>query len=152
MSAFSFAISRPRFRFFPEAPVQEELDAAGESSKRALDAAVSLDEAARVLIQYFLASAAEDAADEALPWLQAAIDAEADAVLELRVVEFVSAGISIPGADEVARKALEDKVKKLEMFADLASAVASDLKGRLDHSADAEGAAATATNEKKTSG
>jgi hypothetical protein len=139
--------SSRRFRFFPKPPTQQELDAAGESSKRALEVAVSLDDAARVLIQYFLAAAAEDAADEALPWLEAAIDAEADAVLELRVVEFVSAGISMPGADKVARKALEDKVKKLEMFADLASAVASDLKGRLDRPADVEGEAVTDDKE-----
>jgi hypothetical protein len=130
-----------RFRFFRKAPSDEELEAAGESSKQALQIAVNLDEAARVLIQYFLAAAAEAAADEALPWLDAAIDAEADAVLELRVVEFVSAGISLPGADEVARKAMEDKVKKLEMFAALASAVASDLKARLDPRADDEGTA-----------
>lgn len=111
---------------------------------------MNLDEAARVLIRYFLGAAAEEAADDALPWLEAAIDAEADAVLELQVVQFVSAGISNPGANEVARKAMEDKVKKLEMFADLASAVAPDLQGRLDHPADAEGAAAT--NNRETSG
>jgi hypothetical protein len=130
-----------RFRFFQEAPSSEELEATGGSSKRALEVAVNLDEAARVLVQYFLAVAAEAAADEAQPWLDAAIDAEVDAVLELRVVEFVSAGISVPSADEVARKAMEDKVKKLQMFATLASAVASDLKGRLDHRADDEGTA-----------
>lgn len=134
-----------RFRFFPETPAQEELDAAVESSKRALDVAVSLDGAARVLIQYFLAAAAEEAADKALPWLAAVIDADADAVLELRVVEFVSAGLSVPGADEVARMALEDKVKKPEMFVGLASAVASDLKGRLERLADAEGSATART-------
>jgi hypothetical protein len=105
--------------------------------------AVSLDGAARVLIQYFLAAAAEEAADKALPWLAAAIDADADTVLELRVVEFVSAGISVPGADEVARVALEDKVKKLKIFMELASAVTSDLKGRLERLADAEGAGTT---------
>jgi len=136
-----------RFRFFQEAPNSEELDAAGLSNKRALQVAVNLDDAARVLIQYFLAAAAEGAADEALPWLRAAIDAEADAVLELRVVEFVSAGISTPGANEVARKALEDKVKKLELFAELAKAVASDLKGRLDHPSNTEVGAATDDKE-----
>ncbi len=139
-----------RFRFFPETPAQEELVADVESSKRALDVAVSLDGAARVLIQYFLAAAAEEAADKALPWLAAAIDADADTVLELRVVEFVSAGISVPGADEVGRMALEDKVKKLEIFIELASAVTSDLKGRLERLADAEGAGTT--NDAEPSG
>jgi hypothetical protein len=136
-----------RFRYFPMPPDQQELDAASDSSKRALALAMNLDGAARILIQHFLAEASEGAADAVRPWLEAAIDAQADVALELRVVEFVSAGISNPSDDEVARKALEDKVKKLQVFADLANAIASDLQGRLTQPAGGEGSAPTNDRE-----
>jgi hypothetical protein len=128
----SLDVSDRRFRYFQRVPSDDDLEAAGDSSQSALALAMHLDEAARVLIQYFLASAAEAATEDARPWIEAAIDSEADAVLELRIVEFVSAGMSIPGADEAARRAMTDKMKKLEMFSDLAKAVALDLKKRLD--------------------
>lgn len=52
--------------------------------------------------------------------------------LELRVVEFASRGLGLsPGADELARKTLEDRIAKLEGFSDLARDVAVALRGRL---------------------
>lgn len=121
-----------RFRYFPRHPSDEELEGTVEAGKQFLDAAVNLDYSARVLIQYLLSAAAKEAAEKAIPWLDAAIDAEADAVLELRIVEFVSGGAKAPGAEEVARKALLDKIEKLEMFAQLATTVAAEFRSQLD--------------------
>jgi hypothetical protein len=139
--------SSHRFRFLSMPPDQNEPDAAGDSGKSALTLAVNLDGAARVLIQYFLAEASKGAADAVRPWLEAAIDAEADVALELQVVEFVSAGIPGAGDNEVARNTLEEKVKKLQVFADLARAVASDLQSRLNQRAGGEGSAPTTDGE-----
>jgi hypothetical protein len=132
-----------RFRYFPKSQNQESFDTTGESSNQFLEIATNLDEAARVLIQYFLAASVEDVVGEVQPWLQAAIEAKTDVELEKRVVEFALAGIATPGVNEMARKTLQDKVKKLEVFAELATAVGGDLKGRLSCLADAENAAAT---------
>lgn len=124
--------SGARFRYFHRHPSDEELEDAEVSGKSFLEAAVNLDYSARALIQYLLGAAAKEATEKAIPWLNAAINAEADAVLELRIVEFVSSGAKAPGAEEVARKALLDKIEKLKMFSQLATAVATDLKSQLD--------------------
>lgn len=120
------------FRYFPRHPSNEELEGAVASGKRFLNAAVNLDYSARVLIQYLLSAASQEAAEKASPWFDAALDAEADAVLEQRVVEFVSVGGKASDTCEAARKALLDKIEKLELFSQLATAVAADLRSQLD--------------------
>lgn len=124
--------SGPRFRYFPQHPSDEELEAAEAQRSQLLKAAVNLDYSARVLIQYLLSSAAESVGAKVIPWLDAAVNAKADAVLEARVIEFVTAGAKLPGADEVAREALLDKIEKLEAFSQLATAVATELRSQLD--------------------
>lgn len=123
--------SGPRFRYFPRHPSDEELEGAETQGSQILKAAVNLDYSARVLIQYLLSSAAERVGDKAIPWLDAAINAQADAGLEARVVEFVTAGAKLPGADEVARKALLNKIEKLEAFSQMSTAVAAELRSQL---------------------
>lgn len=127
-----------RFRYFPLHPSDEELEGAEVSGKQLLETAVNLDYTARVLIQYLLSAATQEAAEKAIPWLDAAIDADADAVLEVRVVEFVSSGESAPGAQELAREALLNKIEKLEMFSRLATDVAAEFKSQLDQVARGE--------------
>lgn len=131
--------SGPQFRYLPQHPCDLELEGAEIPGSDLLKTAINLDYSARVLIQYLLSAAAENATDKAIPWLEAAIDAEADAVLEARVVEFVSAGAKLPSADEVARKALLDKIEKLEAFSQLASVVATKFRRRLELAVGDEG-------------
>lgn len=123
--------SGTRFRYFSQHPSDDELEGAEIQGSQILKAAVNLDYSARVLVQYLLSSASESVGDKVIPWLNAAINAEADVVLEARVVEFVTAGAELPGADEVARKALLDKIEKLEAFSQLATAVATELRIKL---------------------
>lgn len=130
--------SGPRFRYFSQHPRDEELEGAETQESELLKAALNLDYSARVLIQYLLSSAAERVGDKVIPWLDAAIDAEADVVLEARVIEFVTAGAKLPDADEVAREALLDKIEKLETFSQLATAVATELRSQLDPPTGAE--------------
>ncbi len=120
------------FRYFPRHPSDEELECEVATGKRFLNVAVNLDYSARVLIHYLLSSAAQEAVETANPWLKAAIEADADTGLELRVVEFVTAGGNTPDTNEVAQQALLDKVERLELFSQLASALASELRDRLE--------------------
>ncbi|CAN0623068.1 conserved protein of unknown function [Burkholderia multivorans] len=123
--------SGSRFRYFRRHPSDEVLEGPGVEENRFLDAAVNLDYSARALIQYLLSAAAQEAAEKAIPWIDAAIDAEADAALELRIVEFVSGDTKSPSADGVERKALLDKIEKLEIFSQLARSVAAELRSQL---------------------
>lgn len=122
--------SGPRFRFMQERPADMKVD---EGVEKTLDLAVKLDDAARILVQYFLATAAEQASEEAQPWIQSAIDAGAEVSLEVRVVRFVDSGLD-RSSDEarVARGTLKNKIRKLEIFADLAATHAADLRAKFD--------------------
>ncbi len=121
-----------RFRYLPQHPSDEELGGAEMQGSQLLKAAVNLDYSARVLIQYLLSSVAESVGDKVIPWLDAAVNAKADVVLEARVVKLVMAGAKLPGTDEVAKKALLDKIEKLEAFSQLATAVVAELRSQLD--------------------
>lgn len=120
------------FRYFPRHPSNEDLEAAQADQNRLLDTAVNLDYSARTLIQFLLSAAAQQAADKVMPWVEAAIEAGTDAMLEIRIVEFVSDGAKGPGTEEVARKALQEKIEKLEAFSQTATSVAAELRRQLE--------------------
>lgn len=121
--------SGPRFRLMQERPADIKVD---EGVEKTLDLAVKLDDAARILVQYFLATAAEQAAEEIRPWIQSAIDAQADVLLEVRVARFVDGGLDRSSDDEVNRESLKDKIRKLEIFVSLAATYAADLRAKHD--------------------
>ena len=124
------ASNGPRFRFMQERPADVSVD---EGVEKTLDLAVKLDDAARILVQYFLATAAEQASEESRPWIQSAVDAGADVSLEVRVVSFVDGGLDRSSElSKIAREALNDKIRKLEAFATLAAHHADDLRAKLD--------------------
>ena len=111
-----------------ERPADMKVD---EGVEKMLDLAMKLDDAARILVQYFLATAAEQATEETQPWIQSAIDAGADVSLEVRVVRFVDSGLDRSSeAAKIANEALNDKIQKLEVFASLAAALAKDLRAK----------------------
>lgn len=132
------ATNGPRFRLMPEPPV--DLKTEGDVAKL-LGLAMKLDDAARILVHYFLASAAEEASEESKPWLQNAVDAEADVTLEVRIVGFLNSGLD-RSEDEAkfVRETLLDKIQKLEAFASLAAAHAAGLRAKHDLVGEVSGA------------
>lgn len=122
--------SGPRFRYMQERPADMKV---GETVEKMLDLAVKLDDAVRILVQYFLSTAAEQAPEETQPWIQSAIDAGADVSFEVRAVSFVDSGLDRSSeVSEMAREALNDKIQKLEVFASLAVHHAQELRAKLD--------------------
>ena len=122
------ASNSPRFRFMQEPPADLEVE---EGVEKTLNLAVKLDDAARILVQHFLATAAEEASDETQPWLKSAADAGADVTLEVRVVSFVDVGLDrSSGKAKVDREVLKNKIQKLEIFASLAALHAADLRAK----------------------
>lgn len=124
------ATNGPRFRFMHESPADIEVD--GDVA-RLLRLAVKLDDASRILVQYFLAAAAEEASEESKPWIQSAVDAEADVTLEVRIIGFVNGGLDCASDEgKFVREALLDKIQKLETFASAAAAHAAELRAKHD--------------------
>lgn len=124
------ATNGPRFRFMHQRPPDVEIE---EDVEKLLGLAMKVDDASRILVQYFLAAAAEQASEESKPWIQSAVDAEADVTLEVRIIGFVNGGLD-RASDEAkfARELLLDKIQKLETFASLATAHAADLRAKHD--------------------
>ena len=120
----------PRFRFMQEPPADLEVE---EDVEEMLNLAVNLDDAARTLVHYFLASAAEHAAEESKPWIRSAADAEADVTLEVQIVNFVDGGLDRSLVDaKIVRERLKSNIQKLETFVSLAASHAADLRAKLD--------------------
>lgn len=120
--------SGPRFLFMQKPPAGVQVD---EGIEKILDFALKLDDAARILVQFFLASAAEQASEEVRPWIQGAIDAGADTSLEVPVVSFVERGLDhSSNKAELVRENVKSKIQKLEIFASLAASHASDLRAK----------------------
>lgn len=124
------ATNGPRFRFMQEPPADVEVE---KDVAKLLGLAVKLDEAARILVHYLLATAAEEASEESKPWLKSVVDAEADATLEVRILRFVNSGLDHSAEDtELLRETLSDKIERLETFASVATAHAAELRAKLD--------------------
>ncbi|WAH55920.1 hypothetical protein LZ023_23155 [Pseudomonas silvicola] len=122
--------SEQRFRYFRRHPTPGELDEVG-TGKELLDAAASLDKAARVLIHQLLGDAAKVAAVQAKPWIEAAGQAGADAAAELAVLEFVLSDDEALDGNEQQRPTITQKVAALEVFIELAAIAAAEYRALL---------------------
>lgn len=101
-----------------------------------------IDYSAKVLIRYCLARAAEVTLNKSAEWVRLAEAAGADDGIEFPLIRVVSreAGIleaSDPG--EVERKLIEDRINRLEAFAERAMAVASELRQGLHQTGGTKG-------------
>ncbi len=124
------ASNGPRFCFVQKPPADVIVE---EDVEQALNLAVKLDDAARILVQYLLAQAAEEASEETQSWINSAIDAGADVTLEVRIANFVDGGLDRSSDDaKVARESLKDKIRKLEIFASLAASYVAELRAKHD--------------------
>lgn len=118
----------PRFRYLPERPPGLET-VPTETSKQLIELAEGVDYSARALIHHLLAEAFEEVRNEARPWIQAAVDANADTTLELRIVGFLDDNAAeLADGDAKAREEKEEKIVRLEAFAALAAAYAYELR------------------------
>lgn len=120
-------------RYYPVPMRAAVTDGVDGEAKRFIEAAMGIDYTARVLIRMFLQYAVSAAADGAGPWVELAAAAVPDEFLpEQRLLALVTSedGAETPGFAS-ARMALEDRVSRLEAFAQSAATVASDLREAL---------------------
>lgn len=90
-----------------------------------------LDYSARILIRYCLTQAAQTALNKSVEWVTLAESAGADKTAEYPLIQVISDEDSMlkasdPGEKE--RKRIEDRIERLEAFAKMAMAVASELQ------------------------
>lgn len=119
-------------RYFHRTLLDEMGPTLPADTKRWIDLAVGLDYTARVLIGFTLKAAAGQAAEKAEPWAKLAEEAGLDVEPENLIIRFVLADEpSEPDAEAEARTRLQERIRRLETFANMAHAVAGDLRTRL---------------------
>lgn len=121
-------------RYFGSVLLDAPQGKVGSDSEKWLELATRLDEAAKILIGFFLGEAAKDAVDDADEWVQLAQAAGMADDGTGVVIRFVSDSADVgkvPDADGIAKRKLEDRIERLESFTRLAGALAQDLRGRL---------------------
>jgi hypothetical protein len=127
----SLDVDQTQYRYYPEVLRDAEMADADEGAQQWLKLARSLDYSARLLMQFALRSAAQNAASQAEPWVELAAHAGAGDRTERTVVRFI-----LDNEDEEkqspAESALKDRLSRLESFIDLAQTVATELRAQLD--------------------
>jgi hypothetical protein len=125
----SLDVVQTQYRYYPEVLRESEMADADEGAQKWFELARSLDYSARLLMQFALRSAAQNAASQAAPWVDLALQAGAG-YGERVVVRFIldddDAGGTAPG-----EASLKDKISRLESFASLANGVATELRAQL---------------------
>lgn len=120
------------FRSVPQSMGEEEEKSEAETW---LDMALGLDYSAKVLIGFCLSEAAKATLDKSKEWVKLAEDSGADDGISEIVVQFVSKEAHLgkePNPTDVARMQLQNRIKRLESFTNLAETVLRDLKTRLE--------------------
>jgi hypothetical protein len=124
-------VDQTQYRYYPEVLREAEMANADDGAHKWLKLARDLDFSARVLMQFALRSAAQNAASQAEPWVKLAVDAGAGEHAERTVVRFILDNED-DGKMSAGESVLKDTLTRLESFVDLAQAVAAALRAQLD--------------------
>lgn len=129
----TLSVDPGRFRYHPETLRSAAMAKAEGDTKQWLEIATSLDYSARVLIGFALRAAAACADDSVEGWVGLARRAGGDEGHEVALLGFLNPyGDAQQTESDPNRNELEDQVRRLRSFAEMANAVADDIQSRLD--------------------
>ena len=131
----SLDIDGPTPRYFRQARSAVKQDDEDEATKRWLNIASGVDDAARVLIRYCLATAAQEAVDKSRDWVTLAEAIAEEKEFDIRMVRAIVEDAEVLNSenpDDTARAKIEDLLKRLKAFTDLSSMLSSHLQGKLE--------------------
>jgi hypothetical protein len=106
-------------------------------AKKWLDLADGLDYSAKILICYCLTQAAQTALDGSKDWVALAEAVCLEDDIDLTVIRFITDKSDLLKAgksDDRARKRLEDRIKRLDVFKKMAGSISSKLRRQLKQS------------------
>ena len=130
----SLDLDDPTPRYFRQARSAVEQDDEGDSTKQWLNIASALDCAARVLIRYCLATAAQEAVDKSRDWVALAQAIAEEGDIDVRMVLSIADDVEVLNSenpDDTTRARIEGLLKRLEAFIAFSSTLSSCLRGQL---------------------
>jgi hypothetical protein len=104
-------------------------------TQKGFDLVEGIDDSARMLIRYCLVRAAENAIDKSKEWAQLAEALETEEGIDLRIVRIISEENELLNAsalDASARTQVEDRIRRLDNFVQMANILSSDLREKLE--------------------
>ena len=134
----SLDLDDPTPRYFRQARSVVEQDVENDATRQWLDIASELDYAARVLIRYCLAIAAQEAVDKSRDWVALAQAIAEEGDIDVRMALSLADDVEVLNSespDDTARAKIEDLLKRLEAFTAFSSTLSSCLRGQLGQTA-----------------
>ena len=120
-------------RYFDSAISRASGAGESEETRSRLNSVERIDCSARVLVRFALAQAASAAMDRSLEWVKLAESAGTDVTAEFPVIRVALEEESMSdgtGSGGIEKQLVEDPIERLESFAKVAAAIASELRGR----------------------
>ena len=130
----SLDLDDPTPRYFRQARSAVKQDDEDDATKRWLNIASGIDDAARVLIRYCLAIAAQEAVDKSRDWVALAQAIAEEGDIDVRMVLSIADDVEVlnsESSDDTTRAKIEDLLKRLEAFTAFSSTLSSCLRGQL---------------------
>lgn len=121
-------------RYFRSARMAADETEQNAETRKWLELADGLDYSARILIRYCLTQAAQTALDKSKKWVVFAEAAGLEDGIDLPVIRIITDESDLLKAsdpDDIARRRLEDRIKRLDGFRKMADSLASDLRRQL---------------------
>ena len=125
----------PTPRYFRQTRSAVKQDDEDDTTKRWLNIASGIDDAARVLIRYCVGTAAQEAVEKSRDWVALAEAIAEEKEIDIRMVRAIVEDAEVLNSenpDDTARAKIEDLLKKLETFTALSCALSSHLDGLLE--------------------
>jgi hypothetical protein len=119
-------------RYF--SPIRKDANTEGAESEKWLAAAKSVDGAARMLIRYCIARAAETASDESEGWISNAESSGVGDGIDLQIIRLINREqnpMDPDALEAMARKAIEEKIQRLEHLNEVTAVLKADYKRQL---------------------
>ncbi len=130
----SLDLDDPTPRYFAQASSAVEQDEESDATKRWLEKASEIDSAAKALIRYCLANAAQDAVDRSRDWVALAEAIARDEEADIRAIRAIAEGTEVftpENPDDKSRARMEELLRKLEAFATASDELSSHLRAQL---------------------
>lgn len=124
-------------RYFPELILRTNENNENDKTKQWLNKALKLDDTAKIMIRYCISNAAQEAVDKKREWVKFAESIASEDDIDIKTLCMIvknSEAFNPKNPDDREKEKIENILKKLEEFTEMASTLSLHLRQKLDYS------------------